>query len=531
MRSQLQKIMKMDRKSSFHLTDHEDKNDDHNHDNTLTPSSSPSSSSLLIDDHDGDHCDDDELDVSFLSMEKNNNRMKKNTSKRREKSYCGSQKIVDSTLEMTPYNDAAYLSSLWPCQRPSSSSTSLLTDDDEDLGERKQKGDIPLYLDCHQCTPLCNRRFLHDGKDWYAWDDTERRWLVANQMMHRLVAESCTEPYRRRKSICESNIIHCLKETNRSPSSQIIYKENLERSRQIQKHLERLHGLEYQNKVLTIAAKLFFSLPRGWQWGPSSDILPLLGGEVLVRDQSNDDDVQKRRVEPSDCLHAEVPTLPSTSAKVPIPTQWMQMFSPKDLRSLADIIGQALLPKGSILLSPSMKSINVVIWGIEPSAAIEFMNFMKMILGENYCCVLPGSPTPYVRVMIESIFQKSEQDFLSSKFKQTLITSLITPSSSSSNSSSSSSFASSFNLKSEEILRIVLVGRVKGCISPIPSELKHLYRFFIIPGTQIFDKMTRFWGSSSSLFETQTPLPDLSIITTQSNISESEPWLWFFLKN
>lgn len=394
--------------------------------------------------------------------------------------------VEDPKVEMTPYNDALWLSSMWPCQRPSSSSSSTLIDDEDQEKEKEEKEISSLTY--HQCNHACNRGLLHDGKDWHAWNEIERRWLVANQMMHRLVAESCPQPHRKLKLICEANMICCLQGDTRDLSVHMMYKENLERSRAIQKHLERLHTLMYQKKVLTIAAKLFFSLPTLTDnplshWGPGFNVLPLSKeeeGDVLVFKEEEEEEeriifkVEQRKAEPKDRLHQHTPLAPF---RHDAPTQWMHAFRAKDLEILRQSLSRALLRPSTS--SPFVTTL--ILWGIAPPVANEFVTFMKLTLGESYCCFLPCPPTQYARVVIEALTPRSEQKMFSPMFKQSLLHSL--------------------SPKPEvATLKIILVKSINQCICSIPPELDLLDHplFFTMLGTQVIDPKTRFWGSPPS---------------------------------
>ena len=395
------------------------------------------------------------------------------------------EKECEPLALMTPYSDAAWLATIWPCQREAHH---------------------------HQCGHECNRPLLHDGSDWYLWNDQTRRWEVVDQLMYRLVAECCTLPYRRLNTASKAEVERLTlllqrgypEKTETKGGSSTIGRDlqkHLDTCRWNHRHLERLHSLAYQKKVLAIAGKIFFSLPSSSSsgcWGPNRNLLPLHDGTVLS--STEDGRFVKRQAVAGDRLKSTTPTLPRA---VIVLTEWMAKWRSTDLRQLQCILGRALLL--SLGEEDPRSCRTLILWGVDEETCHQFISFLRTVVGPHYCS-FGGVRNSHTRIAVETLIPKSEQHLLSSLFKQDLLTRV----------------EASFLLT--DILTIVMVGSVQNKIFALPVEFQHPSSQCVVPkNVGMIRAGDRFWGAVTPLCLTHEEDPSSTEIVA---VIDTEPLAW-----
>lgn len=301
---------------------------------------------------------------------------------------------------MTPYSDAQWLARMWPCMNRSAAAS-------------------------HDCL----REVVHDGRSWYRWEARLLRWVNADQWMHCQVAESCTFPYRRDQLIFTDYLRHYRSlahqgytagsivnelENPRCKSVDLITLGDLVKNAEdqllkLRRHIQRLHTLAYQRKVLAIASTVFFGVKaaKKW-WGPAPNLLPLNDGTVIVRDSSGQ--IQRRQAEASDRLKYSTPSLAQRSFAA---VKWLDCFHEDDLLLFQRMVSLSLL---------SGMGGTLVLWGMNADCSRELGAFFKHVLGD-YCSSSSSSTTKMTRMSIDII--AASRLLLPAKKKESILKVLI----------------------------------------------------------------------------------------------------------
>ena len=320
--------------------------------------------------------------------------------------------------------------------------------------------------------------------------------------MYRLVAEHCTLLYRRLYATSRTQVKRLASLPERGHREDTEMQCHLNGCRSNLRHLERLHSLAYQKKVLDIAGKIFFSLPSGSKgrcWGPSRDLLPLHDGTVLHA--TEDGRLVKRQAFPGDRLNSTTPTLPRADPAF-VPMGWTAKWRSTDLRQLQCILGHALLSSSSPLGEDPRSCRALILWGVDEETRRQFVSSLRAVMGPHYCSFTPPRNT-HTRVAVETLLPRSEQHLLSSSFRQDLATrvedSLL-----------------------GDVLNILIVGSVQNRICVLPVDPPPHCTVLTPTEVGMIRAGDRFWGTATSLCLTHEDDDSL----TEISILGAEPLAW-----